>query len=327
MVVDRPGDDKLVGLGALHEGVHLLAHLIARADRSGREYAVQHPRKLRRQALAIAFDGGRQLARLAGPQAYEALLHRAGEQLRLFLGIGGEDVVATDRIGLAQHSGRLEPFAVDLQRVIQRLRREVAGKGVGQAQHRRDLRAEQAGAEDIELHIGTRTGSGPDPGAPVIGEIALQLDHVAREGIGIAVEIAAQRGGDPLVAARRAAQPQIDSPGEERVERAELLRDHQRGMIGQHDPTRADADLLGPGSDMADHHRCRGAGDPFHPVMLRAPVSLEPQCFGMACHVDGVGERAADVATFGDVEKVEQGEFCHATQDGGGAAKFKPAPA
>ena len=32
--------------------------------------------------------------------------------------------------------------------------------------------------------------------------------------------------------------------------------------------------------------------------MLRAPVSLEPQRFGMACHVDGVGERAADVAAF-----------------------------
>ena len=148
----------------------------------------------------------------------------------------------------------------------------------------------------------------------------MQFHHVARESVGIGIEIAAQRGGDALVAARRAAQPEVDASGKQRLERAELFGDHQRRMVGQHDPARTHADGAGRGGDVADHDAGRGAGDAFHPVMLGAPVSLEPQRFSVAGDVRCIGERGGDVAAFGDVGEIEQGKFGHAIQDGGAAA-------
>ena len=45
-----------------------------------------------------------------------------------------------------------------------------------------------------------------------------------------------------LVGARRAADAEVDAAGEERLQGAELLGDHQRRVVGQHDAARADAD-------------------------------------------------------------------------------------
>ncbi|BCM17666.1 LLM class flavin-dependent oxidoreductase [Mesorhizobium sp. J8] len=47
------------------------------------------------------------------------------------------------------------------------------------------------------------------------------------------------------VGARRAAESKVDAAGKERRQRAELLADHQRRMVGQHDAACADADRLG----------------------------------------------------------------------------------
>ena len=51
-------------------------------------------------------------------------------------------------------------------------------------------------------------------------------------------------------------------PGKQRLERAELLGDHERRVVRQHDPAGADADRLGAAGDVGDHDRGRGAGDP-----------------------------------------------------------------
>ena len=91
-------------------------------------------------------------------------------------------------------------------------------------------------------HVRARARRRDDAGLAVVGEIALQLHHVLREGVGVAVQRPAHRARDALVRSRRAAEAEVDAAGEQRVERAELLGDHQRRVVGQHDAARADAD-------------------------------------------------------------------------------------
>ena len=55
-----------------------------------------------------------------------------------------------------------------------------------------------------------------------------QFRDIAGEIINIAAHMTTQRHHGSLIATRRAAQPQIDSPRIERIERAELFGDHQR---------------------------------------------------------------------------------------------------
>src|SRR3546814_12715017 len=57
----------------------------------------------------------------------------------------------------------------------------VRSEGVREPEHRRELRAEQARSEDPDRHASARAGHRADTGLAVIGEIALQLHHVAGE--------------------------------------------------------------------------------------------------------------------------------------------------
>ena len=83
--------------------------------------------------------------------------------------------------------------------------------------------------------------------------------------------IAAQRAHRALVGARRASQAEIDAARIERLERAELLGDHERRVIRQHDAAGADADRARAAGDVADHDRRRGARDADHVVVLGEP--------------------------------------------------------
>ena len=58
-----------------------------------------------------------------------------------------------------------------------------------------------------------------------------QLRDVAREVIDIAAHMTAQRAHRWLIAARRTAKTQIDTSWIERVERTELLGNHQRRVV------------------------------------------------------------------------------------------------
>ncbi len=68
-------------------------------------------------------------------------------------------------------------------------------------------------------------------------EQRLQLGHVLREAVG-RVRVAPQCALGVAVAAGRAAESEVDAAGVERGERAELLGDDQRGVVGQHDRRR-----------------------------------------------------------------------------------------
>ena len=57
--------------------------------------------------------------------------------------------------------------------------------------------------------------------------------------------VPAQRPRRRHVGPRRAAEAEVDAVREQRGQRAELLGDHQRRMVRQHDAARADADRRG----------------------------------------------------------------------------------
>ena len=73
------------------------------------------------------------------------------------------------------------------------------------------------------------------------GEVALELEDVLREAV-CRRRVAAQRAHCRLVGARCASQPEVDPAGMESLKRPELLGDSERGMVGQHDPSGAEAD-------------------------------------------------------------------------------------
>ena len=75
---------------------------------------------------------------------------------------------------------------------------------------------------------------------------------------------------------------------------------------------------VGSGGDVADDHRCGGAGDARHVVVLGQPVALVAPVFGVAGEVARVGERRRHVGAFGDGRQVEDGERDHGDGSGVG---------
>ena len=117
--------------------------------------------------------------------------------------------------------------------------------------------------------------------------------------------------GGGRVCPGRAPEPEVDPPGVERVERAELLGDNQRRVVGEHDPASAHPDRRRAGSDVSDRNRGRSAGDAGHVVVLGEPKAAVAPTLGVAREVDGVGESARGVAPFDDGREIEDGERDH----------------
>ncbi len=117
-----------------------------------------------------------------------------------------------------------------------------------------------------------------------------QFSYVAREVIDITTHMAAQRAHGRLVATRRAAKPEIDSPRIQRIQGTELLGDHQRRMVGQHNAARTKMQRGGIGSQIANQHRGRSAGDAGHVVMFCQPVAVVAALFGQSSEIKRVCE-------------------------------------
>ena len=142
-------------------------------------------------------------------------------------------------------------------------------------------------------------------------EQRLKFDHVVGEVLGGGVDVPPERADGELVGARRAAEAEIDAAGKQARQRAELLGDDQRRMVGQHDAAGADADGRRAAGDMADDHRGGGAGDARHVVVLGEPVAGEAPALGMAGEIERVGERLGGAAASDDGRQIENGEWDH----------------
>ena len=197
-------------------------------------------------------------------------------------------------------------------------RREMRREGVGQAEHGGELRAIGRWSRGS-----TPRRPGPSPGTARtllarLGrlEIAHQFDDVLRETVDAGIEVAAQRPRGHHVGAGRAAEPEIDAAGMKRRQRAELLGDDQRRVVGQHDAARADANGRGAGRDMGDHHRGRRTRDARHVVMLGEPVAVVAEALGMARQIERVLQRLGDIAAFGNRREIEYGKGGHGALPG-----------
>jgi len=121
----------------------------------------------------------------------------------------------------------------------------------------------------------------------------------------------AQRARGDLVGARRATDAEVDASGEQRLEGAELLGDHQGRVVRQHDPTGAGADGRGARRDVTDHHGGRGARDARHAVVLGEPVATVAPALGVLRQIERVAERLRGRAALGDGRQVEDRERDH----------------
>jgi len=105
-----------------------------------------------------------------------------------------------------------------------------------QSHCRRELRAEKTGSEDPHRHIQSCTRYRLHDLPTLDGlEIRQQFCHVGRKRVG-GFRRPPERAGGGLIGARGPPHAEVDPAGKQRRQSAELLGDHERRMVRQHDP-------------------------------------------------------------------------------------------
>ncbi len=122
----------------------------------------------------------------------------------------------------------------------------------------------------------------------------------------------AQRVGGDLIGARRAAEPEIDAPGKQRLQHLEALGDHQRRMVRQHHAARADAHMRRYRRDLPDHDFGRGTGDVRQIVVLGDPIALVAEPVGEPRQIERIAQRHRPGRGRGDGRQIEDGKRDHA---------------
>ena len=82
------------------------------------------------------------------------------------------------------------------------------------------------------------------------------------------------------------------------LQRAVLLRDEYRWMIGKKDATRSDANAARYVGQLTDDHGCRTAGDRLHAMMLGYPVASISEFVGKAGKIQRVTKGLLSCCTF-----------------------------
>ena len=190
------------------------------------------------------------------------------------------------------------------------------GEGEGQTHEPGQLGAVAARPEQPHRRVLALGGHGRD--GPVAAEVGEQLAELLGEVVG------AQRGGAPaqgacgaLIRAGGTADTEVDPPGVQRVERAELLGDDERLVVGQHHTARADPDALRHGGQVGDQDGGCRARDTGHPVVLGDPVPPEAELLGEPHQLRAGGERGRRGRVRADGGEVENGEWHHVAGNAG----------
>ena len=174
---------------------------------------------------------------------------------------------------------------------------EEPGVAVGQAEQGGDLGAVVGAAEDPHfrrgraLRIGLHGGEGMAVDQRLVVHPGDQVAHVGGKMLGPLVGRGIEREGGAPVRARRAAQPEIDAAGRQRVEHAEHLGHFERRVVRQHDAGAADPDAPGGGGDRGDHDLRRRADDGRMVVMLGDPEAVVAQRLAVLGQGYGVADR------------------------------------
>ena len=144
-------------------------------------------------------------------------------------------------------------------------------------------------------------------GTNLVAKITHQFAHIRREVIHLAAALAAQRLHGALIAARGAAQAEIDAIRIEGTQRTELLRNDQGGVVRQHDAASPEPQRRGAPGQVANQHRCGGAGNARHVVVLRQPVAMVTPALRMASQIQRVAKRLGRQTTFGNGHQIQHG--------------------
>ncbi len=145
------------------------------------------------------------------------------------------------------------------------------------------------------------------PGRGRAGEPAEQLVEPALEVLGV-VLVPAQCAAHTVREADGAAEPHVDPSGEQGREDAELFRDDQRAVVGEHDPAGAHPDRAGGRRHGRGQHGGRGTGHPGHPVMFRHPEAVEAETLRVPGQSHGVAQGLGGAVALADAGAVEDGE-------------------
>nr|BFF25109.1 hypothetical protein GCM10025732_30740 [Glycomyces mayteni] len=209
------------------------------------------------------------LGRLPGLGDGDALRH---DDVRLGPPCGGPEVAP---VGVDLGAGRLESFGrCDDQAYT------VPGGVLPARAHRED---EGVGAQPF-----TGPGVHARVGVLLAGEVAEEFGQELVEVVGL-VQVVAERGSYGRDEAEGASEAHVDAVFEERGEDAELLGDHQRAVVGQHDAAGADPDPRGRCGDGRRQDGGRRTGDAGHAVVLGHPVAVKAQFLGLL----GIGDDVA----------------------------------
>ena len=191
--------------------------------------------------------------------------------------------------------------AVQLERPLEALAREVVREHVRQAERRGELgrvvaRSEQPQRRDIRRRRRRRDRVLAPAREPQRRAVGRQQRQDVGDVVGEPVDVGgrsrdAQQLRDHRVAAGRPPDAEVDAARRERLERRELLGHDERGVVRQHDAARADADALGLRRDRRDQHGRRRRGDGRHVVVLGEPVARVAEPVGELREANGCRDR------------------------------------
>ena len=214
----------------------------------------------------------------------------------------------------------LEPRAVELERLGRALAGEVVGEDVGQPAVGRQARGVVRGAQQPHRrrrHGVRRRVEGVHPAADLQAHPAgaHHRDHVVdvrrelRDRLVTDTAGAVPQGpGGDRVGPGGAADAEVDPARVGRLEQRELLGHHQRRVVGQHHPARADPDPRGGGGDHRDQDRRVRRGNGRHVVVLGQPVPLETELVGHLGEASGGGQGVAGGLVGAHGHEVEDGQ-------------------
>src|SRR6267143_1424501 len=249
------------------------------------------------------FGGAAEWARPAGGS--RMILDRTVASKRASSSVRGNDVDAEHHVRLRQIPWRTEGRAVNLDRWLHHRRGEVRRKREWQSHRGRELRAKGTRTENVNRYAHALGGHRPNSVIRPRREIPHQLEDIFRKSVWVGNEGSTQRVRSDGIGSRRAAKSEVNPAWEQRLQRAELLGDHERRVIREHNAASADADRCRPRRDMRDDDgRCR-AGDSWHVVMLREPIAVNAETLGVAGVVERVAKGCCDVAALRDGCQIE----------------------
>ena len=111
-----------------------------------------------------------------------------------------------------------------------------------------------------------------------------------------------------LVAAGRPPDAEVDPPGIEGLQHAEILGHLEGAVVGQHHTPAADADGIGPGRHLPDEHLGAGSGEVGQAMMLGQPVANVAHSLHRRRQLDGFPEGFARGAPFFDRRLIDHTE-------------------